>query len=97
MRFGGEGVELAAARRNAVWVPYRAVLSVQVRWMWPLSVLNVFVGLGDESQVELFDRGGRRPLRRQKGKRLRFSLPLAGLGASAATVRSELRSRHLAE
>jgi len=95
LKFGEEGIELAAARRDAVRVPYPAVVSAQVRYRWPLSVLHVFVSVVDESQVTPLNRGGREPLRRPDGDRLRFSVPLAGLGASAATVRSELRRRSL--
>jgi len=95
LRFGEDGIELALARRDAVQVPYAAVVGAQVRYRWPLSVLYVFVSVVDESQVTPINRGGREPLRRRDGDRLRFSVPLAGLGASAATVRSELRRRHL--
>lgn len=97
LRFGDEGIELAAAGRDAVRVPGPAVASARVRWVWPLAAFEVFVGPGDESQVAVAGRGGRQPLRRRKGRRLCFSVPLAGLGASAATVRSELRSRGLTD
>jgi hypothetical protein len=95
LRFGGNWVELAAERRDVVVVPYAAVTSVRVRWVWPVAMLDVVVGSADESRVMRLDRGGRRPLRKCKGDQLRFSMPIAGLSSSSADVRSELRRRDL--
>lgn len=95
LRFGGDWVELAAERRDVVVVPYAAVTSARVRWVWPFAMLDVVVGSADESRVMRLDRGGRRPLRKRKGGQLRFSMPIAGLRSSAADIRSELRRRDL--
>jgi hypothetical protein len=97
LRFGGDWVDLAAERRDGVVVPYAAVTSARVRWVWPVAMLDVVVGSADEPRVMRLDRGGRRPLRKCKGDQLRFSMPIAGLGSSSADIRSELRRRGLGE
>ncbi|BCY08855.1 hypothetical protein [Actinoplanes sp. L3-i22] len=94
LRFGGDWVELAAERRDVVVVPYAAVTSARVRWVWPVAMLDVVVGSADESRVMRLDRRGRRPLRKCRGDRLRFSMPIAGL-RSSSDIRSELRRRGL--
>jgi hypothetical protein len=95
LRFGGNWVELAAERRDVVLVPYAAVTSARVRWVWPVAMLDVVIGSADESRVMRLDRGGRRPLRKYKGDQLRFSMPIAGLRSSSSDIRSELRRRDL--
>ena len=95
LRFGSDGIELAAERRDALAVPYQAISSARVRWWWPLAMLEVFVDSADESRVMRLHRGGRRPLRKRKGDRLRFAMPIAGLRSSASEIRSELRLRGL--
>jgi hypothetical protein len=96
LRFGGDWVELAAERRDVVVVPYAAVTSARVRWVWPVAMLDVVVRSADESLVMRLNRDGRRPLRKLKGDQLRFSMPIAGLRSSSADIRSELRRRGLA-
>ncbi|GLW35855.1 hypothetical protein [Actinoplanes regularis] len=95
LKFGSEGIELAAARHDVLGVPYEAVSSARVRWWWPVAMLDVVVGSVDESRVMRFDRGGRRPSCKRKGDQLRFSMPIAGLRSS--DLRSELRRRGLGE
>jgi hypothetical protein len=97
LRFGGDWVDLAAERRDVVVVPYAAVTSARVRWVWPVAMLDVVVGSADESRVMRLDRGGRRPMLKRKGDQLRFSMPIAGLRSSSADIRSELRRRGLGE
>ncbi|SDS84168.1 hypothetical protein [Actinoplanes derwentensis] len=97
LRFGDGWVELAAERRDVVVVPYQAVTSARVRWVWPVAMLDVFVDSADESRLMGLDRGGRRPFRKREGDLLRFSMPIAGLRSSAAGIRSELRRRGLSE
>ncbi|MCU7724334.1 hypothetical protein ODJ79_11460 [Actinoplanes sp. KI2] len=95
LSFGSDGIELAAERRDAVVVPYGAVTSARVRWMWPVAVLDVVLDPADEWRVFRVDRDGRRPIRKRRGDQLRFSMPIAGLGASTADIRSQLRARHV--
>ncbi|WP_045745432.1 hypothetical protein [Actinoplanes rectilineatus] len=97
LRFGGDRVELAAERHDMVVVPYAAVTTARVRWVWAVAMLDVVVLPADESRVMRFDRGGRPPLRKHKGDQLRFSMPIAGLRSSSADIRSELRRRGLGE
>jgi hypothetical protein len=97
LRFGSEGIELAAERRDVLVVPYEVVSRARVRWFWPVAVLDLFVSSADELRVRRLDRDGRRPLRRRKDDQLRFSMPIAGLRSSPADIRSELRRRGLAE
>lgn len=97
LRFGGDWVDLAAERRDVAVVPYAAVTSARVRWVWPVAMLDVVVRADDESRVMRFDRGGRHPLRKPKGDHLRFSMPIAGLRSSAADIRAELQRRGLGE
>ncbi|HWS31811.1 MAG TPA: hypothetical protein VN408_03600 [Actinoplanes sp.] len=96
LRFGGAWVEMAAGQRDVVVVPFTAVTSARVRWVWPVAMLDVVVRSADESLVMRLARGGRRPVRKAKGDEVRFSMPLAGLTSSAADVRSELQRRGLA-
>lgn len=95
LRFGGDWLELAAARRDVVVVPYAAVTSARVRRVWPVATLDIVVGSADESRVMRLDRGGRPPLRKRRSDQLRLSMPIAGLRSSAADIRSELRRRDL--
>jgi MFS family permease len=97
LRFGSEGIELAAERRDAVLLPYEAVSSARIRWPWPVTVLQVFVDASAEPKVTLIERGGRRPFRKRRGDQLRFSMPIAGLRSPAADIRSQLQGRGIGE
>jgi len=86
LRLTSEGVELFGARRDGVFVPWSVDPSYRFRGLWPLRRLEV--SAADESTVVQLSRGGRPPsIRRRPDSTIRISMPLYGLGASAATVR----------
>lgn len=95
LRFGAGEVELVAAQRDGVLIPWSAVAKAQVRWVWPFSMLDVFVAKADEVQVSRLGRDGFRPSRRRTGAQVRYSMPVAGLKPSIASLRLELRRRGL--
>ncbi|WIM99997.1 hypothetical protein ACTOB_003671 [Actinoplanes oblitus] len=97
LRFDDEGIELAAARHDGVRVAYATVARARVRWLWPITVLEIVVNAADESQVAWLSRGGRQPLLKRKDGQLRFSIPTAGMIPGAASIRAEIHSRGLVE
>ncbi len=97
VRFTAEGVELSGARRDGVFVPWSVAPSARVRWVWPVTTLEVTAPAVDAPRVMRLHRGGRAPsLRRRRNGTLRFSMPLYGLAASSKSVQAEFlrRSRH---
>src|SRR4051794_29108346 len=41
VRFTAEGIELTAARRDGVFIPWQMVSKIQMRRLWPLAMLDV--------------------------------------------------------
>jgi ABC-type proline/glycine betaine transport system permease subunit len=95
LRFGDDGLEIAAPRHDAVVVPYDIVSRARVRRTWPVTMFDVFVDDADSSRVVHIDRAGRRPLRRRIGGQVRFSMPTAGSTATPSRLRDQLRRRGL--
>jgi hypothetical protein len=97
VRLATDGIEMAAARRDATFMPWSAVSKVRVRWVWPVATLEVTVAAAEDSRVMRGYRGGRAPVQRRRADLLRFSMPLAGLATSSAAIRAELRRRGFPE
>jgi hypothetical protein len=93
--FGVDAIEFAAPGHDAVLVPYEIVSTARVRRPWPVTVLEVLVDATDSPCVTRRDRDGRRPLRKHRGDQVRFTMPLAGLQASAPGIRGQLHHRGL--
>jgi hypothetical protein len=93
LRLTADGIELAAARRDSMFVPWSAVSKVRVRWVWPVTAVEVTIAAAQASRVLRGYRGGQAPAQRRRADLLRFSMPLAGLTASSATVRAEFKRR----
>lgn len=91
--FGDDAVELAADGRDGVLVPYEIVRMARVRWWWPLTTLDVVIDAADESRVTYLGRGGRRPVGKREGGRLRFTMLISGLSVPAADIRSRFQHR----
>lgn len=93
-RFTADGAELFGARRDGVFVPWSVAPVARLRWVWPLTTLQVSVSAADSSRVTRLSRGGRAPsLRRRRDATLRFSMPLYGFAASAQSVHAEFLHR----
>ncbi|MFI5930759.1 hypothetical protein [Actinoplanes sp. NPDC051494] len=91
LRATAEGLELAGARRDGVFLPWPVVTAVRVRWFWPVATLEVTVPEAQTGRVVPLARGGRGPLRRRRAGHVRFVVPLAGLPAPAATIGADLK------
>jgi hypothetical protein len=95
LRFGDDGLEIAAPRHDAVVVPYDIVSRARIRATWPVTMLDVVIDHTDSPRVVHIDRDGRRPLRKHIGGQVRFSMPTAGLKATPSGLRDQLRRRGL--
>ncbi|MDY7085381.1 MAG: hypothetical protein SYR96_09775 [Actinomycetota bacterium] len=83
LRLTPDGIELAAARSDGVFVPGDAVTRVRVRRRRPIATLEVFVREADVARIVPVDRDGRRARGKRGGGGVRYRVPLAGMNESA--------------
>jgi hypothetical protein len=96
IRFTVNGVELAPAGHDGVFVPWSEVSAARVRWVWPVAELKVTIRATEPTRV-LLPRDGGNPVRSRRNGRLHVTVPSSGLAATATMIRAEFRRRGVPE